>query len=346
MMFYLGLIAFDHVQHRVWIIRNVFTEGKGSLREKYDAAVREIQRTRRALEKPLPHQRRTRTAGPLRVDSNMTKAQFVGAVRKAKILHPRGRCVSNRREPALRGADERRSVRNLSRAARRESFAVSLFPEAGRCFRGRQLAGNAREGAGTRRVLSGRSPELLPRGRNEEEDRELEAKLLADPKERAEHVMLVDLGRNDLGRVCEYGSVKVERLMFVERYSHVMHLASSLRGRLARRRGLLRRADGLFPGGHAFGRARRFARWKSLTSSSRRGAGFTRGAILYLDFSGNLDSCIGLRTLVAKNGRAYVQAGAGIVADSVPEREYEESGNKARAVIKALEIAHRGGGKE
>ena len=184
----------------------------------------------------------------------------------------------------------------------------------------------------------------LPRGRNENEDRELEAKLLADPKERAEHVMLVDLGRNDLGRVCEYGSVKVERLMFVERYSHVMHLASSLRGRCATDVDCFDALMACFPAGTLSG-APKVRAMEIIDELEPTRRGIYAGAILYLDFSGNLDSCIGLRTLVAKNGRAYVQAGAGIVADSVPEREYEESVNKARAVIKALEIAHRAEGR-
>jgi len=163
--------------------------------------------------------------------------------------------------------------------------------------------------------------------------------LLADPKERAEHVMLVDLGRNDLGRVCEYGSVKPERLMFVERYSHVMHLASSLRGQLRRDVDCFDALMACFPAGTLSG-APKVRAMEIIDELEPTRRGIYAGAILYLDFSGNLDSCIGLRTLVAKNGKAYVQAGAGIVADSVPEREYEESGNKARALIKALEIAH------
>jgi len=182
-----------------------------------------------------------------------------------------------------------------------------------------------------------------PRGRTEQEDRELEAELLADPKERAEHVMLVDLGRNDLGRVCEYGSVAPERLMFVERYSHVMHIASSLRGRL---RGEVDCFDALmacFPAGTLSG-APKVRAMQIIDELEPTRRGIYAGAILYLDFSGNLDSCIGLRTLVAKGGRAYVQAGAGIVADSVPEREYQETVNKARALTTALEIANRGGG--
>ncbi len=208
--------------------------------------------------------------------------------------------------------------------------------------------------------VAGSSPEMLvkvqgrdafykplagtrPRGRNGEEDRKLEAELLADPKERAEHIMLVDLGRNDLGRVCEYGSVKVDRLMFVERFSHVMHLVSSLHGRLREGVDCFDALMACFPAGTLSG-APKVRAMQIIDEIEPTRRGIYAGAILYLDFSGNVDSCIGLRTLVAKKGRVYIQAGAGVVADSVPEREYEESVSKARALVKALEIAQSGGG--
>ncbi|MGA8768148.1 MAG: anthranilate synthase component I [Candidatus Acidiferrales bacterium] len=341
MMFYLGLLAFDHVQHRVWIIRNVFTEGEGSLREKYDAAVREIQKTRRMLEGPLPKQQEARPTEPLRVRSNMTKSQFTGAVRKAKSYIRAGdafQIVVSQRFEARTNAEPFEIYRAL-RVVNPSPYlyflklddvsVVGSSPEMLVKVQGRDA---------TYRPLAG----TRPRGRDEKEDRELEADLLADPKERAEHVMLVDLGRNDLGRVCEYGSVKPERLMFVERYSHVMHIASSLRGRLRDDVDCFDALMACFPAGTLSG-APKVRAMEIIDELEPTRRGIYAGAILYLDFSGNLDSCIGLRTLVAKNGRAYVQAGAGIVADSVPEREYEESGNKARAVLKALEIAHRGG---
>jgi anthranilate synthase component 1 len=164
---------------------------------------------------------------------------------------------------------------------------------------------------------------------------------LADPKERAEHVMLVYLGRNDLGRVSEYGSVTPERVMFVERYSHVMHLASSLRGRLRPDVDCFDALMACFPAGTLSG-APKVRAMEIIDELEPTRRGIYAGAILYLDFSGNLDSCIGLRTMVLKNGHAYVQAGAGIVADSVPETEYEESVNKSRALIRALEIAQNG----
>ncbi|MGA8367158.1 MAG: anthranilate synthase component I [Candidatus Acidiferrales bacterium] len=340
MMFYLGLLAFDHVQHRVWIIRNVFTEGKGSLREKYDAAVREIQRTRRTLEGALPAQRRARRAGALRVESNMTKSQFTGAVRKAKEYIRAGdvfQVVVSQRFSARTSANPFEIYRAL-RVVNPSPYlyflrlgdisVVGSSPEMLVKVQGRNAF---------YRPLAG----TLPRGKDEKEDREFEARLLADPKERAEHIMLVDLGRNDLGRVCEYGSVEAERLMFVERYSHVMHIASSLKGQLRKDVDCFDALMACFPAGTLSG-APKVRAMEIIDELEPTRRGIYAGAILYLDFSGNLDSCIGLRTLVAKGGRAYVQAGAGIVADSVPEREYEESVNKARAVIRALEIAHRG----
>ncbi|HWF38305.1 MAG TPA: anthranilate synthase component I [Candidatus Acidoferrales bacterium] len=340
MMFYLGLVVFDHVRHRVWIIRNVFTEGKGSLRQKYDAAVREIRRTRKTLDQPLPRPRRPRAGGPLRVESNMTKAQFVGGVRKAKNYIRAGdvfQVVASQRFSAKTSADPFEIYRAL-RVVNPSPYlyflhlddvsVVGSSPEMLVKVQGRNAS--YRPLAGTR-----------PRGRTEKEDHELETELLADPKERAEHVMLVDLGRNDLGRVCEYGSVKVDRLMFVERYSHVMHLASALSGKLRAETDCFDALMACFPAGTLSG-APKVRAMEVIDELEPTRRGLYGGAILYLDFSGNLDSCIGLRTLVAKSGRAYVQAGAGIVADSVPDREYQECVNKARAVINALEIAHRG----
>jgi anthranilate synthase component 1 len=180
-----------------------------------------------------------------------------------------------------------------------------------------------------------------PRGRDEKEDRRLEAELIADPKERAEHIMLVDLGRNDLGRVSEYGSVRVEQLMSVERYSHVMHMVSSLRGRLRSDVDCFDALVACFPAGTVSG-APKVRAMEIIDELEPTRRGIYAGGILYLDFSGNLDSCIAIRTLVAKGGRAYVQAGGGLVADSRPEREFQETVNKSRALLAALKAAHKG----
>jgi anthranilate synthase component I len=340
MMFYLGLVAFDHVQHRVWIIRNVFTEGEGSLREKYDAAVREIQKTRRTLEQPLPPQRRKKKAGALRVGSNMTKSQFVGAVHKAKSYIRAGdafQIVVSQRFSAKTNAEPFEIYRAL-RVLNPSPYLYFLkLDDVSVVGSSPEMLVKVQGRTALYRPLAG----TVPRGHNEDEDRKLEAHLLADPKERAEHVMLVDLGRNDLGRVCEYGSVKVDRLMFVERYSHVMHLASALSGQLREGVDCFDALMACFPAGTLSG-APKVRAMEIIDELEPTRRGIYAGAILYLDFSGNLDSCIGLRMLVAKNGRAYIQAGAGLVADSIPVKEYEESANKARALIRALEIAHSG----
>src|SRR5260370_3717243 len=180
----------------------------------------------------------------------------------------------------------------------------------------------------------------LPRGKDEAEDQRLEKEMLASEKERAEHIMLVDLGRNDLGRVCEYGTVKVEQLMTVERFSHVMHIVSSLPGRLRDARDCVDALMTCFPAGTVSG-APKVRAMEIIEDLERTRRGIYAGGILYLDFAGNLDSCIALRTMVMKNGIAYVQAAGGIVADSTPEVEYQESVNKSKALLTALERAHR-----
>jgi len=343
LMFFQGLVAFDHVQHRIWIIRNVHVppgDLHGGLQARYRAAAREIARTRRALETPLRLPRRRRSAQPLRVESNFRKADYLAAVERAQEHIRAGdifQVVLSQRFAARTPAQPLEIYRAL-RAVNPSPYLYFLKLD--------QLA------------VVGSSPEMLikvqgreafyrpiagtrPRGRDEAEDRNLEAELLADPKERAEHIMLVDLGRNDLGRVCEYGSVRVEQLMFLERYSHVMHLVSSLRGRLREGVDCFDALLACFPAGTVTG-APKVRAMEIIDELEPTRRGVYGGAVLYLDFSGNLDSCIAIRTLVARKGTAYVQAGGGIVADSVPEREYEETVNKSRALLAALEAAHQG----
>jgi anthranilate synthase component 1 len=203
--------------------------------------------------------------------------------------------------------------------------------------------------------LAGSSPEMLvrvhqgkveyrpiagtrPRGATEAEDQALAEEMLSDEKERAEHVMLVDLGRNDVGRVSQFGSVKVDRLMFVERYSHVMHIVSAIEGKLKPELTAVDALRACFPAGTLSGapKVRAMEIIEELEPARR---GTYGGAVLYADFSGNLDSCIAIRSMLAIGGNGYVQAGGGIVADSVPELEYQESLNKAKAVMRAIERA-------
>jgi len=343
LMFYLGLVAFDHVRHRLFIVRNVFIEGPGSLRAKYNAAVREIAATRALLERPSEAERgpaagRGKRPSRLKVSSNFGRAEFCTAVRRAKHYIRAGdvfQVVPSQRFSARTHADSFEVYRAL-RAINPSPYLFYLrlndvavlgsSPEMLVKVQGREAS--YRPIAGTR-----------PRGRDDAEDQRLEKEMLASEKERAEHIMLVDLGRNDLGRVCEYGSVRVESLMFVERYSHLMHIVSSLRGRLRPGVDCLDALMACFPAGTVTG-APKVRAMEIIEELERTRRGVYGGAILYLDFAGNLDSCIALRTMVMKQGVAHVQAGAGIVADSSPAFEYRETVSKARALISALETAH------
>lgn len=358
LMFFSGLVVFDHVRHSVWVVETVPIEPGDALEDRYRAAVERVQRIRRLLERPLVGRvqaRSRRIAGPgrdgfhpvhfgpdigLRIYSNFTREGFLAAVRRAlryiragdafQIVPSQCFLTETRADPfeiyrALRVINPSPYMYFLRLGP---VSVVGSSPEMLLRVQGREAFYSPI--AGTRR-----------RGRDENEDRALEAELLADAKERAEHVMLVDLGRNDLGRVCEYGTVRVEQLMTVERYSHVMHLVSRLRGQLRPGVDCLEALMACFPAGTLTGAPKvRAMEIISELEPSRRG--LYSGAILYLDFSGNLDSCIAIRTVVVEAGQARFQAGAGVVADSVPEREYEETVNKARALAFALQEAEPG----
>jgi anthranilate synthase component I len=344
-MFYQGIIAFDHVQHRLWIVRNVYTDGEGSLRAKYNGAVREIRKTRELLEQTspseLPKKEKKKRRAPLRVTSNFRRSEYLEAVHKAKNYIRAGdifQVVISQRFSAKTHAapfDVYRELRALNPSPylfylqMNDVAVVGSSPEMLVKVQGRDVF--YRPIAGTRW-----------RGKDEAEDQRLEKEMLASEKERAEHIMLVDLGRNDLGRVCEYGTVKPEKLMTVERYSHVMHLVSSLRGRLREDVDCFDALMACFPAGTVSG-APKVRAMEIIEELERTRRGIYAGGVLYLDFAGNLDSCIALRTMVIKNGVAHVQAGGGIVADSTPEGEYEESVNKSKALLAALEAAHRRG---
>jgi len=346
LMFYRGILAFDHVQHRLWVVRNVFTDGPGNLRAKYDAAVKEIRRTRAMLEEPAAGEKPGKTARkprPLKITSNVKRGEYLAMVKKAKQYIHEGdifQVVLGQRFSAKTKADPFSIYREL-RAVNPSPYlfylqlndvcVVGSSPEMLVKVQGRDVF--YRPIAGTRW-----------RGKDEAEDQRLERELLASEKERAEHIMLVDLGRNDLGRVCEYGTVRPEKLLTVERYSHVMHLVSSLHGTL---RGDVDCFDALmacFPAGTVSG-APKVRAMEIIEELEKTRRGIYAGGILYLDFAGNLDSCIALRTMVIKNGVAHVQAGGGIVADSTPQGEFDESVNKSKALLRALEAAQGAAGK-
>jgi anthranilate synthase component I len=193
------------------------------------------------------------------------------------------------------------------------------------------------DGVATVRPIAG----TRKRGMSEQEDQRLETDLLADPKERAEHVMLVDLGRNDLGRVCDYGTVRVERMMYIERYSHVMHIVSEVNGQLRKSMDAFDLLRATFPAGTLSGapKVRAMEIIEELEGTRRTTYG---GAVGYFSFDGSMDTCITIRAVLLQGDQAYIQAGAGIVADSDPSNEYEESVNKARAVAVAIQYAERG----
>jgi anthranilate synthase component 1 len=345
LMFYHGIIAFDHVQHRLWIVRNVHADGEGSLRTKYNTAVREIRKTRELLEQTspaeLPKKKSKKRRPPLRITSNFRRDEYLQAVRKAKSYIRAGdifQVVISQRFSAKTHAEPFDVYREL-RALNPSPYLFFL-----------QMNDVAVAGSSPEMLVKvqGRDVFYRPiagtrwRGKDEVEDQRLEKEMLASEKERAEHIMLVDLGRNDLGRVCEYGTVKPEKLMTVERYSHVMHLVSSLRGRLREDVDCFDALMACFPAGTVSG-APKVRAMEIIEEMERTRRGIYAGGVLYLDFAGNLDSCIALRTMVIKNGVAHVQAGGGIVADSTPEGEYQESVNKSKALLTALEAAHRKG---
>lgn len=181
-----------------------------------------------------------------------------------------------------------------------------------------------------------------PRGRTDTEDKALEAELLADEKELAEHNMLVDLGRNDLGKVSRFGTVEVEKLHSIERYSHVMHIGSTVRGQLRSECDALDAIEAVLPAGTLSG-APKIRACQLIGELENNKRGIYGGAIGYIDFTGNMDTCIAIRIAYKKNGQVFVRSGAGIVADSVPEKEYQECLNKAQAVVSALRQAQEEG---
>ena len=344
-MFYRTVLAFDRVRQRIEITSIVLTEEAAGSHERlsqlYEQAVEETGRLEKLLLKSgslkTPRRKKTVDAGAL--ESNWTRKDFEDAVRRAQEHIAAGDCyqiVLSQRFTKKTDADPVSIYRAL-RATNpspymyffrlKDEAVIGASPEMLVRCRGQRL--DYRPLAGTRK-----------RGATEAEDWLLGEEMRADEKEVAEHMMLVDLGRNDLGRVAEYGSVEVEDLMGIERYSHVQHLVTSLRARL---RDNLDRFDALassFPAGTVTG-APKVRAMEIIRELEREARGVYAGAILYMDYAHNLDSCIAIRTILMREGRAFAQAGAGVVADSVPEREYEETINKARALLRAIEMAEK-----
>ncbi len=345
-MFFRTVLAFDRVQQQIEISAVVFVDEAGGdrehLRQLYETAVNETAEIEQALSTlaQVPVTQPTLGQTTIHFQSNWPRAEFEAAVEKVKEYIGAGDCyqaVIAQKFTKPTGADPLAIYRAL-RATNPSPYMFFLrmgneaiigsSPEMLVRCHGQRL--DYRPIAGTRR-----------RGATEAEDWMLAEEMRNDEKEVAEHTMLVDLGRNDLGRVSDYASVKVEELMKVERYSHVQHLVTSLRSRL---RDNLDRFDALascFPAGTVTG-APKIRAMQIIDELEPAHRGVYAGAVLYVDYADNLDSCIAIRTIHLRNGVATVQAGAGIVADSVPEQEYEECVNKARALFRAVEMAEAG----
>ena len=333
------VLAFDHVRHRILIIANARISGDEDLESLYQFACAKVEFVERELERALS--KTVPPAGrPLEVTSNLTREQFEGMVKTAKEYIAAGdiyQVVLSQRFEAAIDADPFTVYRALRHV---NPSPYMYFLRVG----GRSIVGSSPEmlvRVEGRQVQTHPIAGTRPRGKTEEEDVRLGEELKRNEKERAEHVMLVDLGRNDIGRVAKYGTVRVPTYMTLERYSHVMHLVSIVEGKLDDQHDRLDALVACFPAGTVSGAPKvRAMEIIAELENSRRGV--YAGAVGYLDFAGNLDFCITIRTVLIENGRAYVQAGAGIVADSNPTAEYEETKDKARAVLRALELAQNG----
>jgi anthranilate synthase component I len=323
------------------LIANVFTGGKSEgLEAEYRKATESIDNIEAQLGDQIEPLSRPISTEPGALRSNMTKEEFEQGVVRAKEHIAAGDIfqvvLSQRFEVGLESNpfEVYRALRVVNPSPYMfylklgSNSIIGASPEMLVRATGRRL--EYRPIAGTR-----------PRGDTETEDILLGEEMRADEKEVAEHVMLVDLGRNDLGRVSDYGSVEVTELMAVERYSHVMHLVSAIKSRLKPGMDRFDALAACFPAGTVTG-APKVRAMEIIDDLEPTRRGVYAGAVMYLDYSGNLDSCIAIRTIVTKDGRAYIQTGAGIVADSIPESEYFETINKARAMLQAIDMANRG----
>jgi anthranilate synthase component 1 len=343
------ICIFDHINHTIRVVSNAHVEDDPATA--YEAACRKIDRLVNRLVQPAPHTMvehvEAREAGDAAdettaVRSTFEQAEFESIVERSKEYIRAGDIfqvvLSQRFE-----AESRSAPFDVYRALR----SVNPSPYMYYLKFGDPAAGGL--------ALVGASPEIMvrcedgtievrpiagtrPRGATPEQDAALEKELLADPKERAEHIMLVDLGRNDVGRVSRFGTVHVPDLMVIERYSHVMHIVSGVQGTLEEGRSAFDVFKASFPAGTVSG-APKIRAMEIIEELEKTRRGPYAGAVGYVSFNGNLDTCITIRTIVVTNGKCYVQAGAGIVADSVPAREYEETQNKARGMLKAIALA-------
>jgi anthranilate synthase component 1 len=340
------VLVFDNVNHKIKIIYNAYVPEVKEAREAYNTAVNKIEDIIKKLRKPVKHYKNNtyknirKSKGALKLKSNFKPQDYKKAVKNTKEYIKAGdiiqAVIAQRWKTKLDvdPFDLYRSLRVLNPSP--YMFYLNLRTET--------LVGSSpevmvrvEEGEVVSRPIAG----TRPRGKTEKEDLKLEKELLADPKERAEHIMLVDLARNDLGRISDIGTVKVDEFMIIERYSHVMHIVSNVIAKLSRKKDAFDVLKATFPAGTLSGAPKvRAMEIIEEMEPNRRGA--YGGAVGYFSFSGNMDTCITIRTFVIKDNEIYIQAGAGIVADSNPEKEYQESVNKVKALVKAIEVAKSG----
>jgi anthranilate synthase component 1 len=349
--FYDHMVVFDNVQKTaiVVVLTNVGLGvkdpkfSKAGWRNAYDDACRRVDRLIEKLSAPrdslAPVDIETAGEAHIAYQSNFTQPQFEDAVRKCIEYIRAGdifQVVISQRLSVPLAVDPFEVYRTL-RVVNPSPFMFFLrSPQCTLVGSSPEIMVRVVDGKVTVRPLAG----TRRRGRTEEEDQKLAEELLADPKERAEHAMLVDLGRNDVGRVARYGSVELSDVMVIERYSHVMHITSNVTGQLREDCDAFDALAACLPAGTVSG-APKVRAMQIIDELEPHRRGPYAGAVGYIDFAGNMDTCIALRTIVIQDGTAYIQAGAGIVADSVPEREYEETLNKARGLLKAIEITQQ-----
>ena len=346
LMFFDEVLAFDHVKKAIHLMVTVGARGKADA-----AGYKNAEKRLNGLEKMLSAaivlpKRPGVVKGALKLKARTKMADYLKGVERVKEYIAAGdvfQCVLSQRfdcEPGVEPFEIYRSLRIVNPSPYMYFLRFGLEGEE-KTARPAHIVGSSpellvrvHEGKVEYRPIAG----SRPRGKDEVQDRALEADLRADAKEVSEHVMLVDLDRNDVGRVSEFGSVKVKDLMFVERYSHIMHLVSALEGKLRSGLAPIDAFRACFPAGTLSG-APKIRAMEIIEELEPARRGVYGGAIFYADFSGNLDSCISIRTLFMEGEKGYIQAGAGIVADSVPMKEHEECGNKAKAVVRAIERA-------
>jgi len=335
-----SLMIFDNVRHTIKVVACAFTEDAGSLEASYADSCQKIEAMIETIAAAASHKTAAATGNEINFDSNMTPDQYKGAIEKAKEYISAGDIIqvvlSQRFETGCRcnSIDLYRALRFINPSPylfflkMDDLTLIGSSPEV--MVRKEEDTMELRPIAGTK-----------PRGKTEQEDRTLSDELLSDEKERAEHVMLVDLGRNDLGRVAQTGSVQVNQYMVVEKYSHVMHLVSNVRAQLAKGKDAFDVLAATFPAGTLTG-APKVRAMEIINELEKVKRGPYGGAVGYFSFGGNMDLCITIRTMVLKNGKVYVQAGAGIVYDSIPESEHQESLNKSRGMLQAVRLAAGG----